>query len=207
MGKTTVAAELMKLEPRFRFIRSATTRQPRGDGNDAEYIYLGKDSFMNLVNNGDMLEYTEFGGNFYGTPDSEIERILGEGNIPLLILDINGVVSLKSIERSFGVCTVYIYDELNVMEQRLYDRELAVSPSADALSRFVKRKTANMNDYFRLPTVVDNFDSMIKNENPETTAKLALSAFIQTIQNQPKDMAKMEKIAKNLKSRAEEKIG
>ena len=99
VGKTTVMKALMSKYEGFDYIRSATTRAPRGDGYDSEYIYLSINDFSSLIKNGGVLEYTEYGGNFYGTPSSEIERIFEDGKIPMLILDINGVKTLKSVSQ------------------------------------------------------------------------------------------------------------
>ena len=99
VGKTTVMNEILRQNAGFEYIRSATTRAPRGDVFDLEYIYLSKEEFLERIENGGVLEYTEYGGNFYGTPKSEIERIFSVGKTPVLILDLNGVKSLKSIPR------------------------------------------------------------------------------------------------------------
>ena len=88
VGKTTVMSELIRRGPEFEFIRSATTRSPRGDGHDDEYIYLTVDEFRARISTGGMLEYTEYGGNLYGTPASEITpalRPLSSGSIILAI--------------------------------------------------------------------------------------------------------------------------
>ena len=89
VGKTTVMKEILSHSSRFEFMRSATTRAPRSDGNDSEYVYLSKEEFKAQIVSGEMLEYTEFGGNFYGTPISELKRASALGKTPLLILDIN----------------------------------------------------------------------------------------------------------------------
>ena len=85
VGKTTLMSEILS----------------RGDGRDQEYIYLTKEKFLNCVKRAEMLEYTEYGGNMYGTPKYEIDRIFSDGKIPLLILDINGVKALKALQSDF----------------------------------------------------------------------------------------------------------
>ena len=97
VGKTTVGTLLVE-SGKFELVRSVTTREMRGDAFGSEYIYLTRDEFLKLVSDGGVLEYTEYAGNLYGTPRSEIERIVGEGKTPLLILDLNGVKSLSAAE-------------------------------------------------------------------------------------------------------------
>ena len=82
VGKTTVANLILE-KCDFSLVRSATTRPPREDGNYDEYLYLTREEFLSRVENGEMLEFTEYGDRLYGTPKSEIERIVSEGKIPL----------------------------------------------------------------------------------------------------------------------------
>ena len=58
VGKTTVMKEILSRSDEFEFIRSATTRAPRGDGHDSEYIYLTEIEFKKRIADGEMLEYT-----------------------------------------------------------------------------------------------------------------------------------------------------
>ncbi len=164
VGKTSVASEILTNNGSYKLIRSATTRSPRGDGHDGEYIYFSESEFSQLISRGELLEYMNYGGNFYGTPKSEIEAAFAEDKIPLLILDLAGVKSLREKKLDFSVFIFYIYDDIKVIEKRLYERELAKSPSLTALETFMKRKTANIADYASLPEIADKFDAFVKNE-------------------------------------------
>ena len=115
VGKTTVAYSLINKDPRFEFVRSVTTRASRGDAYDNEYIYITVDEFRSLISNGGVLEHTEYAGNYYGTPRAEVERIISEGKIPLLVLDINGVGSLVRNAAGLSPCGVYVWDRLDVI--------------------------------------------------------------------------------------------
>lgn len=162
VGKTTVVTEILETTAEFSYVRSATTRKRRGDAHDREYIYLSRDEFLLRVERGEMLEYMEYGENLYGTPRSELERIESEGRIPLLILDIVGAESLRRAELRVEPYVVYIWDELNVIEKRLYARELT-PPTAEGLESFIKRKTANIRDYLSMGEKYSIFDAFVKN--------------------------------------------
>ena len=177
VGKTTVMEKILSLDDKFEYIRSATTRAPRGDGRDSEYIYLTKDEFLSLVKNARMLEYTEFGGNFYGTPASEIERIRSAGKNPLLILDIEGVSSLKSSSYAEDVTAVYLWDEISVLEARLLERMSLSGASESAQKIFESRKAANIKDYRRIKDLGCLFDVFVRNIEVEASAKKIISAF------------------------------
>ena len=177
VGKTTVMKQILKQNPKFDYIRSATTRAPRGDGFDAEYIYLSREQFLSLIENGGVLEYTEYGGNFYGTPSSEIERIFDSGKIPMLILDINGVKTLKSVEREFGVVAVYITADTEVLDKRLLERVAAAGETEAAYKIYEARREQNRKDLESLPYLADVFDAFVENTTPNETAKKIMSVF------------------------------
>ena len=84
-GKTAVTNLIAQRDPRFTFLRSATTRAKRGDGNDGEYIYLSRDEFLSLEKSGGFVESTEYNGELYGTTVEEVKRAAAEEKIPLLV--------------------------------------------------------------------------------------------------------------------------
>ena len=163
VGKTTVAYELIKIDPRFEFVRSVTTRQKRGDSFDAEYIYLTIPEFRDLIANGGVLEHTEYAGNFYGTPRQEVERILSEGNIPLLVLDINGVGSLVRNAGDLNPCGVYVYDDLDVIRERLRLRFIGDAPTPEGQAKYDSRVAQNVCDYSSIINDTDRFFAFVAN--------------------------------------------
>ena len=66
-GKSTLLGKLFKDHPgQFGFSISHTTRNPRaGEENGREYHFVTKDEFMKKVDNGEFLEWAQFGGNWY----------------------------------------------------------------------------------------------------------------------------------------------
>lgn len=177
VGKTTVVKELLTLNPRFEYIRSATTRAPRGDGHDSEYIYLSVDEFERLIEEGGVLEYTHFAGNFYGTPASEIERIFAEGKIPLLILDVNGVNSLKSQKRNFDVIAVYITASLQILDSRLYDRFVAAGKTDAAYKIYQNRREQNQRELKSISALESIFDAFVENTTLDETVEKVIAVF------------------------------
>ncbi len=146
-GKTTVAKKLLAREgSNFELVRSLTTRAKRGDGFDDEYLYATRDAFEYALKHDGVLENTEYAGEYYGTPKSEIERISGEGKIPLLILDINGVRSLSKRTDILNPCSVYIYCDCPTLEGRLSRRYFGDSPCVEGDDRYKKRMAQNSAD-------------------------------------------------------------
>lgn len=207
IGKTTVAYSMLERDSKYEFVRSVTTRPSRGDAYDAEYIYISVDEFRDLIANGGVLEHTEYAGNFYGTPRSEVKRILSEGKTPLLVLDINGVESIERTKGDLNPCGVYVYDELNVMEQRLYDRFLGDKPSPEGLSKFMGRKEKNIQDFLAMPEHCDAFFTFIHNDATisDATDKV-IAAFDAFCLGAERDGAAMAEIAERLSESAKEKV-
>ena len=200
VGKTTVVWEMLKNDERFEFVRSATTREVRGDSYSSEYIYITREEFEELIRTGGVLEYTEYAGSYYGTPRSEIDRIHSSGKIPLLILDIVGVHSLMQ-EKNLSVCGVYVYDDIKVMQGRIYERYLGNGENEDGRRRYESRKLQNEEDYRNLPNIIEDFYALVKNEGaPLETADLVARVFSDFEKGISKDEEKNLRIAKEIQS-------
>lgn len=158
VGKTTVADALIERLENLEMSRSATTRARRGDGRDDEYIYLTKDEFFGAISAGDMAEHAEYGGNLYGTRKSELARIHGEGKHPILVLEYNGVKSLKE-SLDYPVLAFYVYESLDAIEARLRLRDAG---KEEAIRR---RCAENAKDYSIMTTLADRFDAFVENKD------------------------------------------
>ncbi len=163
VGKTTIAHRMLELDGRYEFVRSVTTRPKRADQFDNEYIYITDAEFRALIADGGVLEHTEYAGNFYGTPRSEIDRITSEGRVPLLVLDINGVISLSSNKGDISPCGVYVYDDIDVMEKRLAERYADDLDSPETQKKLGSRTRQNVIDYSEMPKHESVFYAFVRN--------------------------------------------
>lgn len=95
-GKGTVNAHLLASGD-FIYSVSATTRAPReGEIDGVNYHYITKEEFLCRIESGDMLEYTEYCGNFYGTPKKEAEEVLASGKNLILEIEVEGARNVKA---------------------------------------------------------------------------------------------------------------
>ena len=95
-GKGTVNAMLLERED-FAFSVSATTRAPRpGEVDGVNYHYITREEFLSRIDSGDMLEYTEYCGNFYGTPLKEAEEVMQSGKNLILEIEVEGARNVKA---------------------------------------------------------------------------------------------------------------
>lgn len=120
-GKGTVLAEILKQDNVYYSV-SATTRAPRpGEINGVNYHFLSKDEFEKLIENGGMLEYANYCGNYYGTPKKPVEDMLVEGKNVILEIEVQG--ALKVMEKCPEAVSVFILPpSLKELRRRLHKR-------------------------------------------------------------------------------------
>lgn len=94
-GKGTVCNELLEKND-FWISVSATTRSPRsGEVTGENYYFITKEKFLEKIASDDFLEYAEVYGNYYGTPKSEVLKVLDGGRDVILEIDIQGALKVK----------------------------------------------------------------------------------------------------------------
>jgi guanylate kinase len=75
---------------------SATTRRMRpGERDGVHYHFLSEPEFARRVAAGDFLEHVVYAGNSYGTLRSEIDRILAEGDAPIVEIELAGARAVR----------------------------------------------------------------------------------------------------------------
>lgn len=100
-GKTTIAHRLLERHPAWRFSISATTRQRRpGEIDGVDYHFLARDEFERRIAQGDLIEYEEIFGNYYGTLKSQIVRFLEIDRVEQVVFDVD-VKGAFSIRQAF----------------------------------------------------------------------------------------------------------
>lgn len=94
-GKGTIMKELVSRYPYFLSI-SATTRSPRtGEEDGVHYFFHTRESFEEMIEKGELIEWAEYVGNYYGTPKKAVEQQLEEGKDVLLEIEMQGGMSVK----------------------------------------------------------------------------------------------------------------
>ncbi|MDR1976047.1 MAG: guanylate kinase [Campylobacteraceae bacterium] len=95
-GKSSLIRELLKQIPNAAFSISTTTRQKREDEVDGvNYYFTDKESFQKEIDEGAFLEWANVHGNFYGTSLRQIEKLLNDGKLVILDIDVQGYMLLR----------------------------------------------------------------------------------------------------------------
>ncbi|MBR5468430.1 MAG: guanylate kinase [Firmicutes bacterium] len=96
-GKGTVVEELIKDE-NFVISVSATTRSPRDYEQDGvHYFFKTVDEFGDMINEGQLLEWAAFCGNYYGTPKAYVEKMLESGKNVILEIEVQGAQQIAEM--------------------------------------------------------------------------------------------------------------
>lgn len=98
-GKGSVIAGLLKKDNTSRWLSvSATSRSPRpGEVEGVNYYYLTQEEFQKKIDENYFLEYTNYAGNYYGTPKEYIKKKLDEGIDVILEIEIEGATNIKKL--------------------------------------------------------------------------------------------------------------
>ena len=91
VGKGSLMSKIIGRRKNLKLSTSYTTREPReGEIDGEDYYFVKKEKFLELAKNGEMLEYAEYCGNYYGTPKSLVEKELEKGNNVILEIEVQG---------------------------------------------------------------------------------------------------------------------
>ncbi|AHY46763.1 guanylate kinase [Rubrobacter radiotolerans] len=90
-GKSTLIRAALAAVPELGYSVSATTREPReGEVNGRDYIFLSREEFERWIEAGKFLEWAEYSGNLYGTPEAKVEEFLADGRSVILEIELQG---------------------------------------------------------------------------------------------------------------------
>lgn len=154
-GKGTVVKRLREIMPEISLSVSATTRAPReGEVDGREYYFITRDDFEDMVAQGEILEFTSYCGNYYGTPKKEAERITGEGKDLILEIEVDGASQIKRIVPD-SITIMLIPPTVSELENRLRGR-------GTETEQVISNRLARARDEIKLaPT----YDYVVVNEN------------------------------------------
>ena len=96
VGKGTLLAQYLASRDKIAYSVSATTRAPRpGEQHGVQYYFLSREEFEQTAQNGGMLEYASYNGNYYGTPRQPVEEQRQQGNDVILEIEVQGALQVK----------------------------------------------------------------------------------------------------------------
>ena len=166
-GKDTILNELFKRSSSAGYAVSATTRAPReGEINGVHYHFLTVEDFKAKIQSGEVLEYTEYCGNFYGTLRKSVGDLLLQGKDAVLKIEVEGAMNIR--KKFPDACLVFISPpSLEILEQRLRGR--GTETEEKILERTAQAKTELK--------FAENYDYLIVNDDLNEAVEDLLSVF------------------------------
>ena len=123
VGKGTVREELFKDDSlNLAYSISMTTRKPRPNERDGiDYFFVEEEEFKNKIEEGKLLEWAQFVGNYYGTPKDYVDQLLNEGKNVVLEIEVQG--ALQVMKKCPDATTIFIVPpSLEELERRIRGR-------------------------------------------------------------------------------------
>ncbi len=164
VGKGTVRSYLLK-DPSLNlaFSVSCTTRCPRaGEINGVDYFFISKEEFLDKVNKGEFLEYTDFCGNMYGTLRTYVDKLRDEGKNVLVEIETNGARQvLKNLHKQDEISIFLTCPSLEELEKRIRGRRSECECK-------IKERLEKAKEELKLAC---NYDFVVSNIVPEDCAK------------------------------------
>lgn len=121
-GKGTIMKSLLASRDDTVLSVSMTTRAPRpGEIDGYHYRFVTHEEFQKTIDEDGFLEYAEYNGNFYGTPEAPIRRLLNEGKNVMLEIEVQGAE--KVMDHRSDVVSIFItIPSFEELERRLRGR-------------------------------------------------------------------------------------
>lgn len=98
VGKDAIVQRIAETRTDFHFTVTATTRPPRpNEVHGVNHEFLSTERFKDMISEGELLEWAEVYGNYYGTPKKQVRDALAEGKHVLLRIDVQGAVQVMQL--------------------------------------------------------------------------------------------------------------
>ena len=174
-GKTTIVRHLLAQQDlNLAFSVSCTTREPRGEEqHGVDYYYIDLKTFKNHIKASDFIEWEEvYRDNFYGTLQTEVERIWAEGKNVIFDIDVAGGLRIK---KKYPEQTLAVFvkppsiDELKI---RLKKRS---TESDDKINMRIAKASVELATAPQFDQIIKNYDLEIAKEDAYQLVKTFLN--------------------------------
>lgn len=146
-GKDTVLSELIQRNEKIQLSVSATTRKPRhGEIDGVHYFFISKEDFETKIHNNEMLEYAEYGDNYYGTPKAPVDSWLNAGKTVILKIEVQGAEKIRKMYPD-AISIFILPPSMETLEHRIRKRESEKEDEIIKRLAIAKSELARANEY------------------------------------------------------------
>ena len=114
-GKTEIANIIAKKYGFLRVITVTTRAMRQGETNGKDYFFVSKEEFVKLINNDELVEYTIYNNNYYGSRKDQIK------DDHILVIEANGLKSYIALNNPSIITFALIADE-ETRKERMISR-------------------------------------------------------------------------------------
>jgi guanylate kinase len=172
VGKGTVRKAIFSQEDtRFEYSISMTTRKPReGEVDGVDYFFKSREEFEALIEQGKLLEYAEFVGNYYGTPVDYVRETINNGKDVFLEIEVQGAQQVRD-KFPEGLFIFLAPPSLSELQNRLITRGTETDVVIQGRLNTARKEIEMMNlyDYIvendKIENAVDKINSIVQAEH------------------------------------------
>ncbi|MDB9312626.1 guanylate kinase [Spirulina sp. CS-785/01] len=157
VGKGTLVKALLHRHPDLYLSVSATTRPPReGEKQGRDYYFVSRGQFQAMIQEGELLEWAEYAGNYYGTPRHGVNEQIADGKTVLLEIELVGA---RLVKKTFPEAySIFILPpSVDELERRLRDRG---TDSNEVIEKRLHRAKTEL-------SATEEFDAQVVNDDLE----------------------------------------
>ncbi len=174
-GKDTILEQALSRNDNLFYSVSATSRAMRpGETDGVSYHFRTREQFESMIKNGELLEYTEYCGNYYGTPRKAVEDMLAAGKDVILKIEVEGA---GNIRKMFPDCTMIFIlpPSFAELDRRLHKRGTEDEETIQRRLKTAKEELTYARNYDflvvngALEKAVDDFLSVVAAEKMKTS--------------------------------------
>ena len=165
-GKGTICAEIGKTDDIFMSISNTTRDKRAGEKEGETYYYVSRDEFERMIRDGEMLEYAEYNGNYYGTNKNRVAEALEAGKDVLLEIEPQGALQIKKLFPD-AVLIFVLPPSMETLKERL------ISRGRESLDKIKERINAAEWELSQQ----DKYDYKVINDDLKTCVKDVLDIF------------------------------
>ena len=146
-GKTSLCKKVVKFFPNLYHSVSYTTRLPRpGEKDGEDYLFVSKDKFQEMIDDGRFVEWAEIHGNRYGTTIDSLKEYQHKGIDIILDIDGQGGRQLKN-EYPDGIYIFILPPSRKDLEERLRLRSTDSDEDIEKRLKNAKEELQYIYDY------------------------------------------------------------
>jgi guanylate kinase len=141
VGKDALLRKMKEQKYPFHYVVTVTSRPRReGERDGVDYRFISQREFQQMIDNGELLEWANVYGNYYGVPRKEISQALSKGKDVIVKVDVQGAATIKRILPQ-AVCIFLRPPSMEELERRLRQRH---SESAKDLALRLRKAEEEM---------------------------------------------------------------